>query len=161
MLTDKTFVGELYRYVADRKGVFVQPALFEAFGLTVIEAMVSGLPVFATRYGGPREIIEDGRSGFHIDPNHGGRATQRMVEFVDACGRDPDRWNRMSRAAYDRVQERYTWSLYAQRLLALSRVYGFWKYITNIEREETARYLDMFYGLMVRPLASRVADRSS
>jgi sucrose synthase len=161
MLTDKTFVGELYRYVADHKGVFVQPALFEAFGLTVIEAMVSGLPVFATLYGGPLEIIQDGRSGYHIDPNHGGRAARRMAEFFDACRDDPDLWNRMSRAAYERVQERYTWSLYAQRLLALSRVYGFWKYITNIEREETARYLDMFYGLMIRPLAAEIGAKRS
>ena len=68
---DKNLAGELYRYVADRRGVFIQPALFEAFGLTVIEAMVSGLPTFATCYGGPLEIIEDGISGFHIDPNHG------------------------------------------------------------------------------------------
>lgn len=40
--------GELYRYIADRKGAFVQPALYEAFGLTVVEAMTCGLPVFVT-----------------------------------------------------------------------------------------------------------------
>ena len=35
--------GELYRYVADRRGAFVQPALYEAFGLTVVEAMSCGV----------------------------------------------------------------------------------------------------------------------
>ena len=55
--------GELYRYVADHRGIFVQPALFEAFGLTVIEAMSSGLPTFATCFGGPLEIIESGVNG--------------------------------------------------------------------------------------------------
>lgn len=65
---DKALTGELYRCVADAHGVFVQPALFEAFGLTVIEAMASGLPVFATRHGGPLEIIRDGQCGFHVDP---------------------------------------------------------------------------------------------
>ncbi len=65
---DRKRVPEFYRVIADSKGVFVQPASFEGFGLTVIEAMRSGLPTFATQYGGPLEIIEDEKSGFHIDP---------------------------------------------------------------------------------------------
>ena len=36
------------RYIADKHGAFVQPALYEAFGLTVVEAMTCGLPTFAT-----------------------------------------------------------------------------------------------------------------
>jgi glycogen synthase len=48
-----------------------QPALYEAFGLTVVEAMTCGLPTFATCNGGPSEIIKHGKSGFHIDPYHG------------------------------------------------------------------------------------------
>lgn len=57
--------------VADTRGAFVQPALYEAFGLTVIEAMTCGLPTFATCNGGPSEIIKHGKSGFHINPYHG------------------------------------------------------------------------------------------
>ena len=34
---------KVLKLVADRRGLFVQPALFEAFGLTVVEAMVSGM----------------------------------------------------------------------------------------------------------------------
>jgi hypothetical protein len=49
----------------------LQPALYEAFGLTVVEAMTCGLPTFATCNGGPSEIIKNGKSGFHIDPYHG------------------------------------------------------------------------------------------
>ena len=52
--------GELYRVVADGRGAFVQPALFENFGLTCVEAMASALPTFATRHGGPSELIKDG-----------------------------------------------------------------------------------------------------
>jgi len=150
MQTDKNRVGEIYRSVADTQGAFVQPALFEGFGLTVVEAMSSGLPVFATRFGGPLEIVEDGVSGFHIDPNHGDDAAGRMVEFFGRTSSDPEYWEAISEAAVKRVEEKYNWSLYASKLLSLSRIYGFWKYITNIEREETRRYLDMFYGLMLR-----------
>ena len=157
---EKNLVGELYRFVADRRGAFVQPALFEAFGLTVIEAMVSGLPVFATCYGGPLEIIEDGRNGFHIDPNHGDLAAGRIADFLEECEHDAARWDSISRAAYERVQDRYTWKLYASRLLSLSRIYGFWKYVSNIERDQTRCYLDMFFGLMYRPLAAAVHART-
>ena len=156
--TDKNRVGELYRYVADRHGAFVQPALFEGFGLTVVEAMSSGLPVFATRYGGPLEVVEDGKSGFHIDPHHGDDAADRMIRFFSLCQEESGYWKTISDNAIDRVRKKYNWDLYAQKLLALSRIYGFWKYISNIEREETRRYLDMFYGLMLRPLAQGVLD---
>jgi sucrose synthase len=153
---DKQLSGELYRYIADSRGAFVQPALFEAFGLTVVEAMASGLPTFATRYGGPREIIEDGVSGFHIDPNHGVDAAERMAEFLERCGREPEHWQQLSGGAIARVRSHYTWELYAERMMTLSRIYGFWKYVTNLERDETRRYLEMFYGLQFRPLAQNI-----
>jgi sucrose synthase len=153
MHLDKAFAGELYRVIADHGGAFVQPALFEAFGLTVIEAMGTGLPTFATCFGGPLEIIEDGRSGFHIDPNHGAAAAQRMADFFARCRQDPGEWQRISRGALQRVNARYTWKGYADRLMTLSRVYGFWRYVTNLERAETQRYLEMFYTLQFRPLA--------
>jgi sucrose synthase len=153
---DRERNGELYRFVADRRGAFVQPALFEAFGLTVIEAMSSGLPVFATCFGGPLEIIEDGVSGFHIDPNHGDRAAARMAEFFAACRADAGAWDRIAAGAVARVAARYTWARYAERLLTMSRIYGFWRYVTNLERAETQRYLQMFYGLQFRPLAERI-----
>jgi hypothetical protein len=35
-------------------------------------------------------------------------------------------------------------------MMTLSRVYGFWKYVTDLERAETRRYLEMFYGLQYR-----------
>ncbi len=149
----KDLAGELYRYVADRKGIFVQPALFEAFGLTVIEAMVTGLPTFATCYGGPLEIIEPGVSGFHIDPTHSGEAAEFIADFLKRCRSDPKFWENISKGGISRVKARYTWKLHAERLMTFARVYGFWKHATNLERDETRRYLQMFYGLQFRQLA--------
>jgi sucrose synthase len=155
---DKGLAGELYRMVADRRGAFVQPALFEAFGLTVIEAMSSGLPTFATCFGGPLEIIQDGVSGFHIDPNHGAEAARKLAGFLARCAVDPGHWERIAAGGLERVAARYTWARYAERLMTLARVYGFWKYVTDLERAEMRRYLDMFYGLQFRPLAQALAD---
>ncbi|OGR18646.1 MAG: sucrose synthase [Desulfobacterales bacterium GWB2_56_26] len=153
---DKRVSGELYRVIADHQGVFVQPALFEAFGLTVIEAMAAGLPTFATRYGGPLEIIEDGISGFHIDPNHGEIASTLLAEFFRDCVNDPGYWRRISEGGLTRVQAQYTWRLYAKRLLSLTCIYGFWKFATNLERQETNRYLEMLYHLQYRRLAEEM-----
>jgi sucrose synthase len=155
---DRIRAGELYRCVADNRGIFVQPAFFEAFGLTVIEAMNSGLPTFATQFGGPREVIVDQVSGFHIDPNLGDDVVDRMIRFFDRCGEHQEYWNTISDAGLERVRSRYTWKIYAAKLLSLARVYGFWKHISRIEREETRRYLEMFYGLMYRPLAEKCQD---
>ena len=150
---DKQLTGELYRYVADTGGAFVQPAFFEAFGLTVVEAMVSGLPTFATCYGGPLEIIQDSVSGYHIDPNHGDQAAERMADFFERCAHDPAIWQNLSAGARKRIEERYTWKRYAKRLLSLTCIYGFWKFATNLEREETSRYLEMFYHLQFKKRA--------
>jgi sucrose synthase len=157
---DRVIGGELYRFVADRRGAFVQPALFEAFGLTVIESMVCGLPTFATCFGGPLEIIEHGVSGFHVDPNHGDRAADSIAEFFERCAESPEYWDEISRGGIDRVNSRYTWKLYAERLMTLSRIYGFWKYMTNIEQAETRRYLELLYGLQYRPRAATLIESS-
>lgn len=103
---DKNLAGELYRRVADSRGVFVQPALFEAFGLTLIEAMATGLPTFATCHGGPLEIIQDNRSGFHIDPNKGAESADRIAGFLDLCAAKPKEWERISKGALARVEKK-------------------------------------------------------
>jgi glycosyltransferase involved in cell wall biosynthesis len=48
--------------------VFVLPSRQEGFSLSTIEAMACGLPVIATRSGGPEEIVTDGESGLLVPP---------------------------------------------------------------------------------------------
>lgn len=151
---DKRLSGELYRCIADHRGVFVQPAYFEAFGLTVIEAMACGLPTFATRYGGPLEIIVDGVSGFHLDPNYPAACSTALVTFFARCAAEKGYWQEIAEGGLQRVKNHYTWRLYAKRLLSLTCMYGFWKYATNLERQETSRYLEMLYHLQYRRLAA-------
>lgn len=154
--TNRAQNGELYRYIADKRGIFVQPAFYEAFGLTVVEAMTCGLPTFATCKGGPAEIIEDGISGYHIDPYHPGQAADRMADFFEKCSKDPSYWDKISLGGLQRINERYTWQKYSERLMTLAGVYGFWKYVSKLERRETRRYLEMFYILKFRDLAKSV-----
>ena len=81
-----------------------------------------------------------------------------MLEFFRKCADDPEHWNAISQGGIKRVDERFNWPLYASTLLKLSRIYGFWRYISSLERDETRRYLEMFYGLLLRPLSKKVLD---
>lgn len=148
--------GELYRYIADTRGAFVQPAFYEAFGLTVVEAMSCGLPTFATNQGGPAEIIVHGKSGFQIDPYHGEQAAELLADFFEKCKKDPSHWEAISEGGLKRIQEKYTWQIYSDRLLTLAAVYGFWKHVSKLDRLEIRRYLEMFYALKFRKLAELV-----
>lgn len=103
--TDKYRNSELYRTIADTKGAFVQPALYEAFGLTVIEAMNCGLPTFATNQGGPAEIIVDGVSGFHIDPYNGDESSKKIADFFEKCKVDSKYWNKICGGGLKRIEE--------------------------------------------------------
>jgi glycosyltransferase involved in cell wall biosynthesis len=55
--------------ILPRYDVVVIPSRAESFSLVAIEAMAAGIPVIATRCGGPEEIIEDGVNGYLVSPN--------------------------------------------------------------------------------------------
>ncbi|KAI5074307.1 hypothetical protein GOP47_0010268 [Adiantum capillus-veneris] len=63
-------VSDIYRLAAKTKGVFVNPALVEPFGLTLIEAAANGLPTVATRNGGPVDIHRVLKNGSLVDPHN-------------------------------------------------------------------------------------------
>lgn len=69
--------------------------------------MTCGLPTFATCHGGPREIIEDGVSGFHIDPYHPEKAADIMVDFFERCKEDSKYWQKISDGGLQRIYEKY------------------------------------------------------
>ncbi|CAJ1952257.1 unnamed protein product [Sphenostylis stenocarpa] len=154
--TDRYRNGELYRCIADTKGAFVQPALYEAFGLTVIEAMNCGLPTFATNQGGPAEIIVDGVSGFHINPSNGDESSDKIADFFERCTTDSEHWNKMSKGGLQRINECYTWKIYANKVLNMGSIYGFWRRLNKEQKLAKERYIHMFYNLQFRNLVKKV-----
>ncbi|MDY6901308.1 MAG: sucrose synthase [Cyanobacteriota bacterium] len=147
--------GEVYRVIADREGIFVQPALFEAFGLTILESMISGVPTFGTQFGGPLEIIQDTVNGFYINPTHLEETASKILDFDSKCVQNPDYWNEISQAGIDRVYSTYTWKIHVNKLLTLARIYGFWNFISKEQREDLLRYLESLFYLMYRPRAQQ------
>jgi len=153
--------GEIYRVIADHQGIFVQPALFEAFGLTILEAMISGLPTFATRFGGPLEIIRDGVNGFYINPTHLEETAEKILNFVTKCEHNPNLWNEVSEKAIDRVYSTYTWQIHSSRLLSLAKIYGFWNYTSKENRKDLLRYIESIFYLLYKPRANALLEEQT
>ena len=99
----KSLSGEIYRVIADRQGIFVQPALFEAFGLTILEAMITGIPTFGTQFGGLLEIIQYGVNGFYINPKNHPKTAQKLLNFLERCEDNRNYWYEISARGIDRV----------------------------------------------------------
>lgn len=148
--------GEVYRVIADRQGIFVQPALFEAFGLTILESMITGLPTFATRFGGPLEIIQNTVNGFYINPTEQAESASVILEFLDECDRNPNYWSEISKRGIDRVYSTYTWKIHTTRLLSLAKIYGFWNYTSQENREDMFRYIESLFYLLFKPRAQQL-----
>jgi len=155
----KTDSGEVYRIIADHGGVFVQPALFEAFGLTVLESMISGLPTFATEFGGPQEIIHNGSNGFYINPTQPQHMAEVMLDFFSKCDQRPDFWKEISDGAIARVYSTYTWRIHTTKLLSLARIYGFWDYTSQENREDLLRYMETLFYLLYKPRAKALMEQ--
>jgi sucrose synthase len=155
----KSDSGEIYRVIADRQGIFVQPALFEAFGLTILEAMISGLPTFATQFGGPLEIIQDKVNGFYINPTNLEETAQKILDFVLKCQENPHCWGEVSNRAIARVYSTYTWKIHTTKLLSLARIYGFWNFTSKENREDVLRYVEALFYLIFRPRAKQLLEQ--
>ena len=109
-------VPQLYRLARARRGIFVNAALHEPFGLTLIEAAQAGLPVVATAEGGPADILETIGHGTCVDPTD-------IAAIGAACARlitDGAAWEACARAAR-RGHGAYSWDLHAARALPLYR----------------------------------------
>ncbi|MEO1210984.1 MAG: sucrose synthase [Cyanobacteria bacterium J06638_20] len=150
--------GEVYRIIADHRGMFVQPALFEAFGLTVLESMISGLPTFATEFGGPLEIIQNGVNGYYINPTQPNQMAEAILEFLSKTDHNPHLWEEISQKAIARVYSTYTWKIHTTRLLSLARIYGFWEYASKENRKDLRVYMETLFQLLYKPRAKALLE---
>jgi sucrose-phosphate synthase len=114
-------IPDLYRLAAMTRGVFVNPALTEPFGLTLIEAAASGLPIVATEDGGPRDIMQHCMSGYLVDPLDADTMGEKIYEVIDS----KSRWQRLSRAGVKGARNTYTWGGHVETYLEeVKRVLG-------------------------------------
>jgi len=106
-------VPDLYRLAAMSKGVFVNPALTEPFGLTLLEAGACGLPIIATNDGGPRDIIMNCQNGLLVDPLDDEAIDHALLRVLT----DDKQWEIWSSNGISGTREHYSWQTHAHRYL--------------------------------------------
>jgi len=104
-------VPDLYRWAAQKGGVFVNAALTEPFGLTLLEAAASGLPVVATDDGGPADIIKACGNGVLVDPLD----ALAIGDAISKALADRKTWNEWSENGIERVHESFSWQSHAEK----------------------------------------------
>lgn len=100
-----TFAGfrEDIAHLMQNLDVFVTTSSSEGFSLTTVQAMACGVPVVATRSGGPEEIVEDGVTGLLVPTG----SPDAVAGAIHALVAAPERRARLARAGRAAVQDRF------------------------------------------------------
>lgn len=89
------------------------PTQPEPFGMVILEAMALGVPVIATRHGGPVDIIEEGRSGFLVTPSD----TEALANAIERLAADEGLRRSLGAAGRERVASHFSASVAGERIV--------------------------------------------
>lgn len=112
---------EMAAWYASADVVAVPSVRDEAFGLVLVEAMATGIPVIASNIGGMREIVEHGVTGYLADVKS---LSAQLAVYISELLRDPLLHERIGRNGRERVLQHFTWQATAERWLAIWQRYG-------------------------------------
>ncbi|GAB4832794.1 putative protein serine/threonine kinase [Ancistrocladus abbreviatus] len=120
-------VPEIYRLAAKTKGVFINPAFIEPFGLTLIEAAAHGLPMVATKNGGPVDIQRVLDNGLLVDPHDQQSIADALLKLVA----DKQLWARCRQNGLKNIHL-YSWPehcrTYLSRIASIRPRYPQWRW---------------------------------
>lgn len=100
-----------------RADVFVLPSFAEGVPVVLMEALVAGLPVIATRVAGVQELVEDGVSGLVVPPGD----VDALARAIEAYAAMPDRGRAMAVRGRETVLREFDIAAEAARLARLIR----------------------------------------
>ena len=106
-------VAILYRLAASLHGVFINPALTEPFGLTLIEAAACGLPIVATEDGGPIDIIKNCQNGHLINPLDKIAIAETLLNTLT----NKQEWLNLAQNGIKGVSSHYSWRAHVEKYL--------------------------------------------
>ena len=101
----------------ERADVFVHSSRWEGFGIVLLEAMLAGLPIVATRVSAVPEVVVDGETGLLVEA--GDHAA--LARHLEALLVDPARAATLGEAGRLRARTEFSVARMAERTLALYR----------------------------------------
>lgn len=107
-------VAAIYAKASDTRGVFVNLAFHEPFGLTLLEAASHGLPVVAGDRGGPLDILAQTGHGITLDPTDEAAIVSGLTRLLS----DPVAWDCHAQAALRNVGT-FDWTVWADHVTAI------------------------------------------
>ena len=108
-------IPALYRWAASRAGVFVNPALTEPFGLTLLEASSCGLPIIATDDGGPKEIHSKCENGLLVDVSDINKLKVALEKGIS----NNSQWKLWSSNGIEGVHRHFSWDTHVRNYLSI------------------------------------------
>ena len=111
----KLDIPEIYRMAARKKGVYINATHGENFGLTIVESAACGLPVVASRSGGPKEIIEQCGNGLLVDIDNPDEILSALKQILS----DQVIWNQFSNNGIVSAAQKYSWSTFSNKYVEL------------------------------------------
>jgi glycosyltransferase involved in cell wall biosynthesis len=89
--------------------LFVFPSTTDTFGMVVLEAQACGLPAVVSDRGGPKEIIEDHRTGLVAQSGSIDSWVEKIVFLRNMWQTNPRRFARMREEARRRIRQSFSW----------------------------------------------------
>ncbi len=107
---------DLLPYFYSAAQALVLPSRYESFGMVALEAMACGTPVIASRVGGLKYTIDDGRTGLLVPEGNPVLLADRICRVME----EPGKRKKLVKAARVKVQ-RFSWPQIAQKILSVYR----------------------------------------
>ena len=100
-------------FIAKSRAIVLCSIWYEGFPMILVEAMLRGRPVIASRLGGISEVVDDGVTGLLFEAGN----TEDLAEKIQYLWDNPELCRKMGEAGREKALREYTPDVYYERLM--------------------------------------------